>query len=103
PTMYRALSHLSDASGIVDEFTTPFGFRWFSWSASQRASLNRAHYWIQGANLHQDHAGSGAGATDAALARDVKMVKDAGMNFLRGSHYPKATPRAGARGHVRPR
>ena len=28
--------------------------------------------------------------TDAALYRDVKMVKDAGMNFIRGSHYPKA-------------
>jgi len=90
PTMYRALSHLSDTSGIVDEFTTPFGFRWFTWSASQGFSLNGAHTWIQGANLHQDHAGWGAGATDAALVRDVKMVKDAGMNFIRGSHYPKA-------------
>ena len=28
--------------------------------------------------------------TDSALYRDVKMVKDAGMNFIRGSHYPKA-------------
>jgi hypothetical protein len=37
--MYRALSQLSDATGIVDEFTTPFGFRWFSWSASQGFSL----------------------------------------------------------------
>ncbi len=90
PTMYRALSHLSDSTGVVDEFTTPFGFRWFSWSASQGFSLNGAHYWIQGANVHQDHAGWGAGVTDAALARDVKMVKDAGMNFIRGSHYPKA-------------
>jgi len=89
PTMYRALSHLADATGIVDEFTTPFGFRWFSWSASQGFSLNGAHTWIQGANLHQDHAGWGAGVTDAALVRDVKMVKDAGMNFIRGSHYPK--------------
>ena len=75
---------------MVDEVTTPFGFRWFSWSASQGFSLNGAHYWIQGANLHQDHAGWGTGATDAALYRDVKMVKDAGMNFIRGSHYPKA-------------
>ena len=90
PTMYRALSHLSDATGIVDEFTTPFGFRWFSWSASQGFSLNGAHTWLQGANLHQDHAGWGNGVTDAALTRDVKMVKDAGMNFIRGSHYPKA-------------
>lgn len=90
PTMYRALSHLSEGTALVDELTTPFGFRWFSWSASQGFSLNGAHYWIQGANLHQDHAGWGAGATDAALRRDVQMVKDAGMNFIRGSHYPKA-------------
>jgi hypothetical protein len=90
PNMYRAVSHLSDGTGTVDEFTTPFGFRWFSWSASQGFSLNGAHYWIQGANLHQDHAGWGNGVTDAALYRDVKMVKDAGMNFIRGSHYPKA-------------
>jgi len=90
PTLYRALSHLSEGTAPVDEVTTPFGFRWFSWSASQGFSLNGAHYWIQGANLHQDHAGWGAGATDAALYRDVKMVKDAGMNFIRGSHYPKA-------------
>jgi beta-galactosidase len=90
PTMYRALAYLSDGTGTADEVTTPFGFRWFSWSASQGFSLNGSHYWIQGANLHQDHAGWGAGVTDAALTRDVKMVKDAGMNFIRGSHYPKA-------------
>ena len=96
PTMYQALSHLSDSTGIVDEVTTPFGFRWFSWSASQGFSLNGAHYWIHGANLHQDHAGWGNGVTDAALYRDVKMVKDAGMNFIRGSHYPKAPAFANA-------
>jgi beta-galactosidase len=90
PNMYKALSYLSDASGTVDTFTTPFGFRWFTWSASQGFSLNGAHYWIQGGNAHQDHAGWGIGVADAALYRDVKMVKDAGFNFIRGSHYPKA-------------
>jgi beta-galactosidase len=89
PTLYRALSSISDDTGLVDELVTPFGFRWFSWSASQGFSLNGAHYWMQGANLHQDHAGWGNGVTDAALRRDVKMAKDAGMNFIRGSHYPK--------------
>jgi beta-galactosidase len=89
PTMYKALSYLSDDTGVVDEFTTPFGFRWFSWSATEGFSLNGSHYWIQGGNVHQDHAGWGIGVTDAALYRDVKMVKDAGMNFIRGSHYPK--------------
>jgi beta-galactosidase len=90
PSLYRALSFLSDGTGTIDDFATPFGFRWFSWSASQGFSLNGAHYWIQGANLHQDHAGWGNGVSDTALYRDVKMVKDAGMNFIRGSHYPKA-------------
>ncbi len=35
PTMYMALSYLSDGTGNVDNFTTPFGFRWFTWSGSQ--------------------------------------------------------------------
>jgi hypothetical protein len=90
PTMYQAVSYLSDATGTADTFTTPFGFRWFTWSGSQGFSLNGSHYWMQGGNVHQDHAGWGDGVTDSALYRDVKMVKDAGMNFIRGSHYPKA-------------
>ncbi len=90
PTMYQALSYLSDDTGIVDNFTTPFGFRWFTWSAEQGFSLNGSHYWIQGGNVHQDHAGWANGVADSALYRDVKMVKDAGLNFIRGSHYPKA-------------
>ncbi len=90
PTLYKALSHLSDDTGTVDDFTTTFGFRWFSWSATQGFSLNGSHYWIRGGNVHQDHAGWVIGVSDSALYRDVKLVKDAGMNFIRGSHYPKA-------------
>jgi beta-galactosidase len=89
PTMYKTRSYLSDGTQTVDDFTTPFGFRWFSWSGSEGFFLNGAHYWMQGGNVHQDHAGWGDGVTDSALYRDVKMVKDAGMNFIRGSHYPK--------------
>ena len=36
PTLYKALSYLSDGSGNRrTTFTTPFGFRWFSWSATK--------------------------------------------------------------------
>ncbi len=90
PRMYRAISYLSDDTGIVDSLTTPFGFRWMSWSATEGFFLNGSHYWLQGANVHMDHAGWGVGASDSARYRDVKMVKDAGMNFIRGSHYPKS-------------
>jgi beta-galactosidase len=91
PTLYKAVSHLGDDTGTAaDELTTSFGFRWFSWTADEGFFLNGAHYWIQGGNVHQDHAGWGIGVADSALYRDVKLVKDAGMNFIRGSHYPKA-------------
>jgi hypothetical protein len=90
PAMYEARSYLYDETGLVDAFATPFGFRWFAWSATRGFSLNGKRYWIQGANVHQDHAGWEIGVADSAHYRDVKMVKDAGMNFIRGSHYPKA-------------
>ena len=92
PTMYQALSSLSDGAGDVDNFTTPFGFRWFSWTGEQGFSLNGSHFWLQGANVHQDHAGWGAGVTDSAFTATCKMVKDAGLNFIRGSHYPRRRP-----------
>ncbi len=90
PTMYSAVTTVSNGTGAVDTFTTPFGFRWFSWSATSGFSLNGQHYYIHGVNAHQDHAGWANAVADSALARDVQMVKDAGFNFIRGSHYPKA-------------
>ena len=89
PTLYRAVTAISDGATSVDSFSTTFGFRWISWSATSGFSLNGSHYYFHGANVHQDHAGWGDGVTNAALFRDVKMVKEAGFNFIRGSHYPK--------------
>ena len=90
PTMYQAVSSLSDGAAVVDNFTTPFGFRWISWTKEQGFFLNGSHLWLNGADVHQDHAGWGSGVSDSALYRDVQMVKQAGLNFIRGSHYPKA-------------
>jgi beta-galactosidase len=88
PTLYRAISTVSDGAAKVDDFTTTFGFRWFSWTTSG-FSLNGSHYYIHGVDVHQDHAGWGDGVTNSGFARDVKLVKTAGFNFIRGSHYPK--------------
>jgi len=89
PTLYSAVSTVSDGTTNVDSYSTTFGFRWISWSATTGFSLNGSHYYFHGADVHQDHAGWGDGVTNAGFLRDVKMVKDAGFNFIRGSHYPK--------------
>ena len=44
--------------------------------------------YFRGANVHQDQAGWGDAVTNGAIERDVRMIKDAGFDFIRGSHYP---------------
>jgi hypothetical protein len=88
PAMYTAVSHVLEDSHETDSYTTPFGFRWTSWTAEQGFFLNGEHFYFHGADVHQDHAGWGDGVTNAGIARDVRLVKDAGMDFIRGSHYP---------------
>jgi len=90
PNLNRAATTVFHGTNIVDTYYTTFGFRWISWTATNGFFLNGSHLYFHGANVHQDHAGWGDGVTDSALARDVQMVKDAGFNFIRGSHYPKA-------------
>jgi len=89
PTLYRAVSAISDGATSLDSFSTTFGFRSISWSASSGFSINGTHLYLHGVDVHQDHAGWGDGVTNAGFFRDVKLVKDAGFNFIRGSHYPK--------------
>ena len=88
PSMYKAISIVRDGKTILDYYETMFGFRWTEWTADKGFFLNGEHYYFKGANVHQDHAGWASAVTNAAIFRDVSMIKDCGMNFIRGSHYP---------------
>jgi len=88
PYLYKAVSELYDDQDLVDRYETTFGIRWMEWSADKGFFLNGEHYYFKGANVHQDHAGWANAVTNAGFLRDVRMIKDAGMDFIRGSHYP---------------
>jgi len=88
PHLYRIETTVFRGADVVDHEVTPLGFRWFEWTAEKGFFLNGQHYWIHGANVHQDHAGWASGATDAGAWRDVRLIKEAGFNFIRTSHYP---------------
>ena len=49
PFLYAAVSKVYDAGKLADQFETPFGFRWFKWTADQGFFLNGAHFYIKGA------------------------------------------------------
>jgi beta-galactosidase len=96
PFLYTAVSRVYDGENISDQFETTFGFRWFEWTADKGFFLNGEHFYIKGADAHQDHAGWGDAVADSGFYRDVKLVKGAGFDFIRGSHYPHAPAFAAA-------
>lgn len=90
PNLYTAVSLVYHNDRLIDSLETSFGFRWFEWTADKGFFLNGDHFYIRGANVHQDQAGWGDAVTEAAMYRDVNMIKEAGFNLIRGSHYPHA-------------
>ena len=96
PNLYSIKTVVLDNGKAVDDYTSPLGFRWFKFTADQGFFLNGGHYYFKGANVHQDHAGWGDAVADSGFFRDVKLVKDAGFDFIRGSHYPHAPAFAAA-------
>jgi len=88
PTLYSAKTYLYENNVLVDSYNTSFGFRWLEWTADKGFFLNGKHLYLEGVNVHQDHAGWGDAITKAGVYRDLKLMKDAGFNMIRGSHYP---------------
>ena len=96
PYLYRALTTVFNGTNVVDSYSTSFGFRWIQWTAANGFFLNGAHLYFHGADVHQDHAGWSDGIADTGAARDVGLIKQAGLNFIRGSHYPHSVAFANA-------
>ena len=96
PNLYAIKTVVLDGRKAVDDYTSPLGFRWSKFTADQGFFLNGRHHYFKGVNVHQDHAGWGDAVADSGFYRDVRLVKDAGFDFIRGSHYPHAPAFAAA-------
>ncbi|MBM7085574.1 cellulose binding domain-containing protein [Micromonospora humidisoli] len=72
---------------VVDTYRATFGFRSAQWKVDG-FYLNGTKTLLFGANDHQDHGGWSNAVTDSGFDRDVRYLREAGMNFVRGSHYP---------------
>jgi len=90
PVIYAVRTSILAGGSVVDSYESPLGFRWFEFTADQGFFLNGKHRYLKGVNVHQDHAGWGDAVADSGFFRDVRMMKQAGFDFIRGSHYPHA-------------
>ncbi|MFC5830649.1 glycoside hydrolase family 2 protein [Nonomuraea insulae] len=72
----------------LDQAVTTFGVRTVEFTSDKGFFLNGEHLPIHGANVHQDRAGWSDAATHSGIRRDVTLIRESGMNLIRGSHYP---------------
>lgn len=72
----------------VNERTEEFGIRTLDWSGP-RLKLNGREIKLLGVNRHESHPEFGAATPESLIASDLLRIKKAGLNFIRGSHYPQ--------------
>ncbi|HHV45092.1 MAG TPA: beta-glucuronidase [Firmicutes bacterium] len=70
-----------------DDLRDRFGIRTIQ-AEGQRVLLNGVPVKLLGFNRHDDHPDWGAAVPVEIMLKDLEIVKEAGGNFLRGSHYP---------------
>ncbi len=72
----------------VNEKTVTFGIRTLDWSG-KTLKLNGREIKLIGVNRHESHPEFGAATPESLIASDLQQIKEAGFNFVRGSHYPQ--------------
>lgn len=88
PWLYKLISRILVDGEEKDCYRTSFGIRTVYFDKDKGFFLNGKHTEVLGANVHQDHAGWADAVTRSGITRDIQRIKDCGMNFIRGSHYP---------------
>jgi beta-galactosidase len=90
PYLYTAHSQVIDERAIVDDYTTSFGFRWFSWDFKENfLYLNGAKMVIHGGNRHQSYPWLGDAIPKWITEMDFKdLAENMNYNFIRTAYYP---------------
>lgn len=86
PALYEMQVELLEGDKVVDTFTQTFGVRSIAYSAEDGFLLNGKPLLLTGSCVHHDNGLLGARSYDAAEARKVRLLKQAGFNAVRTSH-----------------
>lgn len=86
PNLYKAVSKLFKGNNQLDEYTTIFGIRSIEVISGKGFFLNGKLIKFKGVCNHHDLGPLGAAVNDAAIRRQVRIMKDMGVNAIRTSH-----------------
>lgn len=90
PYLYDVVTQVLINNEVVDEYTTEFGMRWFDLTTDNGFFLNGEQMKLEGVCMHHDQGALGAVSNEAAIRRQVKKLKDMGVNSIRVTHNPAA-------------
>jgi len=86
PELYQAVSRLYDGETLKDQYTTTFGIRSIEIIPEKGLFLNGEKIMFKGVCNHHDLGPLGAAVNDAAIRRQIRILKDMGCNAIRTSH-----------------
>jgi beta-galactosidase len=89
PHLYQLASKVSAGGGPADRYITTFGLRFMGHDAANGFTLNGKPIVLRGVDRRQDYGFLGDAVPEAIGVKDVQMMKDMGVNFIRTSHYPQ--------------
>ncbi len=87
PYLYKVRSTVIVSGEAVDQYITNIGIRELCWK-KEGLFINGEKFSCHGANYHQDIYGLGNAMLDSNIYDDIKLIKSAGFDFIRCSHYP---------------
>jgi len=88
PNLYTVQNVVTVDGKEVDAVTDDFGFRWTEFDGTKGFSLNGETVKLNGVCLHHDQGGLGAAAYSDAIERQLRLMKDMGVNAIRTTHNP---------------
>jgi beta-galactosidase len=89
PNLYQLVSTVWEGDRAVDQFVTRFGLRFMRHDAANGFTLNGKPIILHGVNRRQDYGFLGDAVPEAVGMRDIRLMKEMGVNFFRTSHYPQ--------------
>ncbi|MEZ5997847.1 MAG: glycoside hydrolase family 2 TIM barrel-domain containing protein [Hyphomonas sp.] len=87
PNLYTLVSEVMDGEQVVDSRRTRIGIRRFEMTPEGFA-INGNPMFLRGVNRHQEYPYVGYALSPNADYRDAKLIKEAGFDYVRLSHYP---------------
>ena len=86
--MYRVHTEVLAGDTVIDDYDTPFGMRWMKFDPQNGFFINGEYTKIHGVCQHHDQGAMGAVNNQTALDRQIRILREMGVNAIRSSHNP---------------